>query len=200
MAKPGNTIQEFLEKYRKAEMLLSQLGLDGFRGAEEECARQGMREDADRLRMCRMMRNFASHVPDAEEFLEDGRCRLRYLDRLLSQLSLRIDPVSKHLDRSKENLWPQSAKAWDVMASMAARRRQWIGVAGSTGSIIGVTTIYDVSGLAMGSKAAKLDKLAKLSRPICVAPDVLYTEAPEGDIVFCTADGTPEGKYMGILK
>ena len=195
-----STIPEFIEKYRRAESLLSQLGMDGFRGAEEACTEAGRREDADRLRMCRMMRNFASHVPGSEEFLEDGRCRLRYLDLLLSQLSLRIDPVLKHLDKSKENLWPQSSKAQEVLASMAKRRRSWIGVAGSGGSIIGSTTIHDVAALALSGRAATLAKLGKLGKVAFVAPDVLYSEAPTGDIVFCTSDGTAEGKYLGILK
>lgn len=196
----GSLTEQFLEQYRKAESLFGQLGLDGFRGAEAACDEAGMREASDRLRMCRAMRNFAAHAPGAAEFLEDPRARIKYLEKVAGELCLRIDPVSKHLDGSKENVWPMSAKAWEALASMSKRRKGFIGITSPNGIIMGTASIFDVSADAMLSRSATLTH-TKLSKKVaCVRPDSLYSEAPAGDVVFCTSDGTPSGKYLGVVK
>lgn len=209
----GRKIDEFLDKYKRAETLMRKLGCEGgFKEAEERLAARNASDPAcAKLRMCRLMRNFAVHEPDGAAFLEPGSGRWEpcsYLDVVIRGLVAETDTVSKHLDRGAKAVLSWDMNVGEALVAMSSRRATGMAVLDGKKHLVGTVDIFEVCAASAKSRATRLKKYLE-NRKTCgqkavsvaaVGSDTAMSSLPKADIIVCTRDGTPEGTVIGIVK
>ena len=182
---------KFLSLYREYESFIRDQGIDP-KDYEEKV------DDltANRLRMCRQMRNYLSHQNDPG-FLSVSDNQISFLETYTESLKMKGDTVRKHLKTVASATCLDSDKCSDVLQKMIKLKSNDIVVISKTG--IGVASIYDIISKAMESKTTKMSLVKTKPSYKLVSPTVKMDDIPLGVVIICTQDGTESGKILGVI-
>lgn len=88
MTKKNNN-EAFLEKFRECEQLIRKVHGDdkNFKWFEDKMRDEGSDAIAQKMYVCRVLRNYMSHTPDSGEFVEIPKGMLELLDMLKIRIS-----------------------------------------------------------------------------------------------------------------
>ena len=186
------TIQQFLDAYKTYETILREQGVDTkiFEEQSDDLT-------ANRLRMCRVMRNYSSHNND-NAFLSVSDTQLKFLQKVADEQRMSGDVVKKHLKSVKTATCTLKDKCTDVLQRMIKLHVTALPVWDK--DVLGIVSIYDVSTLVLESRTKKISDVKKLGKDfIIVAPDMKWCDLPKHTIAFCTKDGTPDTSLLGVV-
>ncbi len=183
--------EKFLNTYKDYETLVRASGLDP-KEIEDELAGSG-NVDGDRLRMCRLFRNYFSHVNDLA-FLEPTAKMMSFLEKKVRVLQEKGDVVKKHLRKPDVAMCMESEKCGIVSERVRGLKCLWIPVMYSDGGI-GVLDAFAF----LGQKSSqKVGLLGGSTKPVKFCKPVDEYAGLDRDAVWvCTDDGTKNGKILG---
>lgn len=187
-------IDKFLESYKEYESVLREQNID-----TKEFEEQSDDVTANRLRICRMMRNYLSHNSDAG-FLVVSERQVKFLEKLTMDLRMGQDVVKKHLKSVKTGTCTLKDKCTDVLARMNKLKVTEFPVYDVESKIFGTVSIYDIGNLVLESRTKKVSDIKKFGRDYAiVTPDMKIEDVPKDVTVYCTSDGTVDGKLLGVM-
>lgn len=188
--------EQYLTLYKTYEGLLRESGSDP-RQVETDLE-TGNPQQAARLRMCRLFRNYMAHENDPG-FLVATDKMLEFLGGQVFELKIRNDSVKQHTKPAGNYIFEDTAKCADVLAKMVSGKIQTVIRHGKAGYDLCRWT--DVVAMYMSSKASKLSVVKSArGKIVFAAPMDRFAELDPGKTTVCTADGTPEGKVIGVVK
>ena len=182
---------KFLSLYREYESFIRDQGIDP-KDYEEKVDD----ETANRLRMCRQMRNYLSHQNDPG-FLNISDNQIAFLESYTDSLKMQGDVVKKHLKAIVPATCGESDKCCDVLKQMTKLKTNNILVLSKKG--VGVANIYDVINKALESKTTKMSLVKTKPTYKIVSPTTKMEDIPFGSVILCTHDGTETGKLLGVI-
>lgn len=180
--------EKFLELYKEYEGLLR---LQGFDPKDVEDKSEG--PDGDRLRMCRLFRNYFAHVADPG-FLEAGDKMQKFLEARVQALKLQGDVVRKHLKKPEACMVSENAKCSEAFEKFTKLGCMSLPVIMSDGTYKALS-VFNTVGAKGSSKISSL-KLTAV-KPVFCGPLGGYMTLDTGRMTLCTEDGTPSGKLLG---
>lgn len=198
-----NYNSKFLEKYRELEILLRNNNID-FKDFEEN---QENEKDKQKLRICRIMRNYLSH--NDITFIEATKEQIDFITNNIDMQRLQGDIIKKHLGRINNYTCSLYDKCSDILDIMSKRQitKYPVLIESRNGSVYEIksVSIYDVSKAVLESKTNRIKEIEN-----SLTDDIVFTEPMEdyiniiknnkNDLVFCTDDGSKNGKLMGFVK
>ena len=186
-----NKTEQFLTLYREYETLVRDVGQD-----PKDLEERMPDAEANRMRMCRLFRNYMSHQNDAG-FLEPTEKMMGYLSRKVLDLKLAGDVAKKHL--KKKLVVSADMRLADALRQVLPLERELILLVGKDG--YRVLRLYDMMRLQLeGTKATKVG-VVKPSRTKIqyVAPETAISSLDDTAFYVCTSDGTTDGKLLGVV-
>lgn len=180
-----------LALYREYETLMRDKGLDckEFEDKSDDVT-------GNRLRMCRLFRNYLSHQNDPG-FLEVSDAQVKFLKDQVEMLKYEDDVVKKHIKTVAAGTCSEKDKCSDVVLKLSKLKSTEIVVITSTG--YGIASIYDVMTKALESKTTKMSSVKLKKNYVLVEASRKMCDVPTGRTVICTSDGTADGKLIGVL-
>lgn len=191
------TVQEnYLTLYKSYENALRDMGLDP-RQVETDLETSNPSKAA-RIRMCRLFRNYLAHENDPG-FLMPSDKMLDFLSKEVFDLKVKNDSVKQHVKPAGNYIFEDSMKCSDVLAKMGSSKIPVIIRHSKSG--YDLCNWSDILALYFSSKTAKLSVAKAIrSKPVFVAPTDKFAELDPARVTICTADGTPDGKVVGVVK
>lgn len=190
-----SSTDKFLTAYKVLEGVLRERGFT-IKEYEDENARIGdaaSKRVEERLRMCRIVRNYMSHVDDSG-FMEPTAKMIGFLEgeaRCLRELE---DVVKKHLKRPEACLLKCGMTCEFALGMFAKLGCLKLPVLMPNGT-------YKTANLFHVLKSGRLEKIsvaAKTDKEIVFCgPLDLYADQDPSKMVLCTDDGTKTGKLLG---
>lgn len=190
---------KFLEKYKELEILLKnrKINYKEFEDSQNEEVKQ-------KLRICRMMRNYISH--NDIFFVESTEYQIDFIKNTIENLQLEGDIVKKHLGRINNYTCSLYDKCSDVLEIMSKRQiiNYPVYIESRNGNIydLKVVSIFDASKSVLDSKTNRIKDISdKLTDDIIfVDPLEDYVSLDHSKIIFCTDNGNKNGKLLGFVK
>ena len=187
----GNSTQRFVLLYKMLESKLKEYG----KGAVYEYETSLPEADADRLRICRQIRNYIQHHEDGETFLACTNEMCDFLDRLMQECN------QEHSSRIKElRAVSIGEKLSDIEKIFLKSKRAWLPIVDSRMYFLGT---LDLSSLifmqARNSPTATLEKALEsvsleTKTAVIKMEDVMDTNITSAIVV------DDAGHYMGIIQ
>lgn len=193
-----NNNERFIAVYKDFENLMKNKGIM-IKDFEDSMSDS---ECANKLRICRQMRNYISHNSDTM-FLTMSEAQIKFIENLTHEQRMFGDVVKKHLGTIAANTCKIGDKCSDVVLKMSKKSLNefpvYTEVRGKR--IFGVITIHDLIIQTLNSKTNKISSIKKmnLNKVNFVAPDELMENIPKDKVNFCTDDGTKNGKLLGVV-
>lgn len=184
----GNS-DKFLAIYKDYEQELRDMGLDPkmYGDAETDTRLQ------DRLRVCRLIRNYLSHNADPG-FVEPTDKMIKFLQAEVDKLKAGGDPVKKHLKKPEACMLDHRAKMSDALAMFQKLKCFGLLYRQESGGW-SMLSVFDTIGV---KPACKLELLKmKTVKPKFVGPLERFSSLDMDAVWICTDDGTPNGKILG---
>lgn len=195
--------QEFLEQYKALEQLLRSIF-----GPEMSVLNYESKlsiPDADKLKVCRIIRNFLQHNPDASSFITPSKEMIAHLKNVASQAAL-------ELETAKDKTYKLSPIKTTMTIRQASKiinktERNWAPVVDEKGFLVGIITMerlfrvlcngadVDIDTIEKTIKKTELNKSLN-SIPIIECTEKLVNFANEKTEVIVLKNG----KYCGIVK
>ena len=191
------TAQEsYLTLYKSYENALRDLGRDPRQvEADYETSDPGK---AARLRMCRQFRNYLAHEDDPGFLIASDRMT-DFLTKEVFDLKVQNDSVKQHTKPAGNYIFEDTVKCGDVLAKLVSTKQVYVIRHSKTG--YDICSLYDIMALYMSSKAAKMAVVKSVRmKPVFVAPTDKFVDLDPSKIHICTADGTADGKLVGVVK
>lgn len=200
-----NVTSIYLEKYKSLEMAL-RIGLSSdMTVLKYEDTLTG--DDADKMRMCRMVRNFLQHTPNASLFIEPTAAMISFIEKQIAYVLARAEKAKDLLYKAPVIKETSSLRETSKVFVKANNKYHWLPVVDGESKVIGVLTEARV--MKAISVAADLDDVqigklipkAELSRslsdiPIVTVLDNMEPYAKAGQSVIVMRDG----KYSGVIQ
>ncbi len=186
-----NTNNKFLSLYKEYETLIRDQGIDP---KEYETNVDDL--SANRLRICRQLRNYLSHQNDPG-FILISEKQNSFLESYIKSLKTSRDIIRKHLKNITSGACAETDKCSDVLQKMIKNKTDRIFVIGKTA--VGVASIYDVSSKVLESKTNKMSSIKSKKDYILISPDTEMSDIPVNSNILCTQDGSATGKIIGVL-
>lgn len=183
-----SNIDKFLTTYKELEQELRNKGKD----IKELEDTQSDKLSAERLRLCRMFRNYLSHNNDSG-FLIIAPTMQKFLEKELSVIKKENDTVKKHLKSVTAGTISPQDKCSLALEKMSKLKVPEIVVVTDTGYAL--ASIYT---LIRAGKTEKIGNIKCQKYAAFISPETLMKDASEG-IFICTSDGTAKGELVGIL-
>jgi hypothetical protein len=180
---------KLLSLYKEYETILRDKSLDC---KEAEDAADDL--TGARLRMCRLFRNYLSHQNDPG-FLDVSDTMVKFIEGKVTEFKMAEDVLKKHLKPISATC-TEKDRCTDVLLKFQKLHTETIVVIVSGG--YKTVSIYDVVGLAMESKTRKMAEVKMKKDIIFLPPLTKMTDVPADKTIVCTADGTTEGKFIGV--
>lgn len=209
MAIKKDFTEEYLMEFRKVEQLIKQIHGTNvtFRDMESIMEQRGCLDVAQKMQLCRNIRNYASHNPDITTFMPIPDEACQYLRSLYSLFESEITTVKDAMSRTKALTIRDNI----VYAAQRLGKLSSVPVVGDDGIIIGVFTneilrkcVSDE--LSLKSKFGKgIIKLTPVTNSMCVTTAMPMKDVDDifvklrTDVLYVTNDGTAKGKYMGTV-
>lgn len=166
MPVPSKNVEKFLEAYRKYESMVRQAGTDAL-------AAEGLVSDAvaNRLRICRQIRNYLSHNSDPG-FLAPTPEMIDFLNEQSKIWLVKCDLVKSHA--KKGGVASDDESCAEVYARCVKLRLDLIPV--RRGSGWKIVRALDIGAAAMAGKQSVISdvKVSAGPVPVVVRPDELY--------------------------
>ena len=154
-----------------------------------------------------MMRNYLSHNDNI--FIEASKEQINFLTNVVDIQRLQGDIVKKHLGRINNYTCSLYDKCTDILDIMSKRQitKYPVLIESRNGAIyeIKVISIYDVSKAVLESKTNRIKEIEN-----SLTDDIIFVEPTEdylniiknnkNDLVFCTEDGSKNGRLIGFVK
>lgn len=212
-------ISQFLAAYRSLETALRTVHPDLAIRDYEAKLLVGSPEEADRgdkLKVCRILRNYAQHNADGMTFIAASPVMTEFLINEADSLMSAIDTVRKHrvmpaiiiTNRTKIS----EAAAMFAKTSSAFLPYQELPHKGAKPPISAIIAEEDVlAAIAGGARLssplysnlpAKNEKaaVARYQTAVYVTLNTLYSDVKNCPCVLITSDGTADGRYSGIVR
>ena len=194
-----NNTEKFLEKYKKLEAAIAEAsmipGVKGSPGSVYELEDMlENEENKNRLRVCRIMRNYMQH--NAPEFVAITDGQLDFLDRMTETVTGRKRLVKDNMKRIQKPLTINDS-IQTGLEYLAKRSRDWMPVVDKDGYVQGIVT-YKVLGTALAQGLTLRTKIVKagLSKEYeSVSPDDELSKIDK-DIIYVVESGK---KLIGII-
>lgn len=185
--------EKLLNAYKDYESLVRDSGRD-----PKELEDQAPELEGQRLRMCRLFRNYLSHVNDPG-FLEPTAKMTGFLARRVTELKMAGDVTKKHLKKPAVAVISDSMKLGEAVRQVLPLQREPV-VCQTKGGYV-VYGLFDLVKAALDSpKTAKVSTVVpKRVKPVFVRPDVPVAELDPDRVMICTDDGTETGKLLGVV-
>ena len=194
---------EFLEKYKSLELTLrTVLGSDMSVLKYEDMLND---EAADKMRLCRVVRNFLQHTPKATTFMQPSQPMLDFLDK---QIML----VLAQAEKAKDLMYrvpaiKKSMSLRDVAKLFAKGQHDWLPIVDEKNQVVGVLTEAramkaiagsgDLDNTTIGTLLSKSELSKSLATiPVVGALDSLEAYARLSQPVIVVRDG----KYSGVIQ
>ena len=179
---------KFLELYKEYEALVRAKGGDP-KDSEEKS--EGVL--CDRLRMCRLFRNYFAHTADPG-FLEVSDKMASFLEGQVVSLRSEGDVVKKHLKKPEACMLSEGSKCGEAFEKFGKLGCFSLPVCMKDGTYK-MLSIFDTVGSSDRVKVS-LFKLRPV-KPVFCGPLDDYAYLDPDKVTFCTDDGTPDGKLLG---
>lgn len=185
---------QLLSQYRVYENLVRS------EGYEPKVIEDSMPEDkANQMRMVRQFRNFLSHN-EVPGFLEPTDKMLKFLDAEVEAWQTKGDVVKKHLRTPAASICEEKEPCSVGLEKLAKMRKTKLVVRNKAGEYE-LCDLFAIASLFASSRAAKLSVVPRLKEPpVFIAPTTLYSALDRDRVYLCTADGSKDGKLLGVVK
>lgn len=180
-----------LSLYREYESLLRDKGIEP---KDYEESRDD--KESNRLRMCRLFRNYLSHQDDAG-FLDVSDSMIKFMRDKINEIKFEDDVVKKHLKTVAAGTVTDKDKCTDAMLKLNKLKSEEIVVVTASG--FGIATVYDVAMKTLESKTSKMMSLKTKKNFVLSDPLRKISDCPKDKIIVCTSDGTESGKLLGVV-
>lgn len=194
--------EEFLQEYKKLELLLQKIyGPDTtVRDVEVKLTNEG-NPVANKMYVCRVIRNYASHNPDINDFMPIASEACDYLRSLYSMFESEVTTVKNKISRVK------ALTKKDNLAYAAQRlaKTEMMPVVNEDGYLIGLFTreiLRKCIADEMSIKKKLTDvKLQSVPANICKkTTDSMHDLREQEEKTFIVTDnGRTSGKYLGMV-
>lgn len=199
-----NYTTEFIEEFRKTERIIQQIEgtATTFRDMELNEQQSGDSELAAKMQVCRILRNYITHHPDADSFIPIPKDTYLQLQKIRMQFEEKIMKVKEQMIRVKA----LSMKDNLIYAADRIVRYPVLPVIDDEGNIIGLFTTKVLCQCVANELSLKTKlgrdtvKLERIQNAAYISPEMCLKDIEKGKIIFLvTDDGKPEGKYKGML-
>lgn len=181
-------VEQFLNVYRTYEQLVRADGRD-----PKELEDNATGPDSDRLRMCRLFRNYLSHVSDPG-FLDPTDRMLRFLSSQVDAMKSAGDTVKKHIKKPEACILQETQKVQDAIL-LASKLKCTDLVITNKDHSYATISLFSLIQVKPGVKLSMV-KAKKLVPRFCSPLDDFSTLNPD-KIYLCTDTGGPDGKLLG---
>lgn len=189
--------EQFLNVYKEFEAILRNQNVD-YKALELNSDDLIM----NRLRICRQIRNYLTHNND-NIFIDISKNQVKFIKEMIETQKMKDDVVKKHLGRINNYTCSIFDKCTDILNIMSKRNITQYPVLDEIKGecIIKIVSIWDVAASVLESKTKRIKEIEKFTNNfIYVDPLCLYNSIPKEFFVFCTDNGTKDGKILGIVK
>lgn len=185
--------EKLLSSYKDYESLVRDTGRD-----PKEVEDQAPELEGQRLRMCRLFRNYLSHVNDPG-FLEPTAKMTGFLARRVTELKMAGDVAKKHLKKPAVAVISDNMKLGEAVRQVLPLEREPVVCQTRSGYVI--YGLFDLVKAALDSpKSTKVSAVTpKRVKPVFVRPDTPVAELDPDRVTICTDDGTEAGKLLGVV-
>ncbi len=183
----------FLETYKKIEQTLTKDSTT-VQDYEEMLIKEGRKEDSDKLRFCRTIRNFLSHQSDAMSFISISDNMQTFLEYILYQLDVKSIPVRKKMVSVAKSLSENTTIA-DAVSYMNKKKCSVLPFFDKNGTLSGIFGYKQLAQIVETGKSLKTTKLSTFIPSICSA-----NNTPHIKNYVCVSDKTAMSELDGIPK
>lgn len=177
--------EKFLSLYKEYERLYRAAGKDV--KEDEDETREG-----SRLRMCRLTRNYLSHVDDAG-FLSISDKMMKFLQSRVDRIKSEGDVVKKHLKKPDTCMLNEDTRCSDAIEMYKKLKHENMVIVCNDGTY-GLISVYEM----LGNKDQNAGTLKRTKiKPQFCCPLDSYSSLDADAVVLCTDDGTSSGKLLG---
>lgn len=185
------TIQEkYLSLYKEYEGLLRNKGEDIKEKEESSDNIEG-----NRLRICRQIRNYLSHVDDIG-FIAISDKMIAYLENKVKELREEEDIAKKHIKKPNVCILSENTKCSEAVEIFKKLKCTELLVQNNDNSYATIN-VFEVLGVKSTQKISTL-KLKKTKVKYCNPLDK-YISLDNSFIILCTDNGTENGKLLGQI-
>ena len=134
--------EKFLSLYKEYESLMRDKGIDckEYEDSTDEFT-------GNRLRMCRLFRNYLSHQNDSG-FLDISAEQIKFLEQIIFSLKMENDVLKKHIKSVKSAVFSYNEKCYESMEKVLKLKSERILVSydglPAPKTLYGVLSVYDV--------------------------------------------------------
>lgn len=177
------TYTQFLSLYREYESLLRERG-------EDTKEREDSDEKGEKLKMCRVIRNYLSHSADPSFIWVSDKMQT-FLQKEVNALKEEEDVVKKHLKKPDACILQEGTGCLDAALMFRKLVKEKILV--QDGNSFSLLNIYDLLGQTGDIQHIKKKKV----KPVYCKPLDRYANMDKNAYILCTDDGTESGKLLG---
>lgn len=199
--------EKFLSEYKRLETVLRDAGTaDSVLDYENE-HQTDLSEDTDKLKTCRIIRNYCQHHTDGAKVFPASPEMTKFITRLADRIESRIQHVSDIMVRQKAVTPDMSVK--DIFIALSKAKSGIVAVVDKEGYLIGFISDKMMIDL-IAKKQSLTGKLSSLIDDVWLKKSIKSTNAgitsPDAraeDIMVSNFDivvVTKDGKYKGIVS
>lgn len=202
-------VSEFLEKYKSLEMVLRLARGNDMTVLKYEDTLD--EDDSDKMRICRVVRNFLQHTPKGDSFIQPTAAMVTFIEK---QILLVTAAAEKAKDLAYKAPVIKESMSLQEMAKVFAKAKgkyEWLPVVDLKGAVLGVLTesrlmeaismTASLEFVPVGATAGGSIKKSELAKSLADIPVVdvtgnleAFARARKSVIV------TRGGKYSGVIQ
>lgn len=208
MVKTEKNIQNFLEKFKLCENAIRKTYGENynFKWYEEKMTQES-NSISQKMYVCRVLRNYISHNPNAEDFIDISSNTIHFLEELEISILSHQQTCKEKMKRIKPLLNPKS-KILDAVSLL--QKIPYVPILNENNIIMGLFT-DDVLKKAILTntnikKNVDISLLIPSNKILFFSPSECYADAiallknKSQTFAFITDDGTKNGKFMGYIS
>lgn len=180
--------ETFIVRWKEYETLLRDSGTD-IKDAENSACDM----EAGRLRICRQIRNYLTHVDDCG-FINVSDKMISFIEDKIRAVKEEGDTARKHVRKPSSCMLEPDSSCSDAFTLFRKLKCTDLLVRLENGAY-GVLNIYDAVGHDPADTVSTVR--TKKTVPCYCSPLDSYHALDRSSFVLCTDDGTPGGKLMG---
>lgn len=202
--------ETFLEEYKRLETALKTAGHASsvIMYEDELCSEQGDGpETADRLKVCRIIRNYLQHHPDGKKLFVATPAMVKFVSGLADRIEAEREKISDIITRQKAIIYSGTLES--AIQTVSRSKIGYAAVVTDDKAYVGILTAEDLLRFFTKCRSLtdnisdiitvnKLSKLSCLENVTTVSPDDPADIIYDSDAIHIIA--VKDGKYKGIVR